>query len=75
MPPNRPENSWPSPLASPDASGLNAAATAMLEIRSASDFSTSSNCLPPTTDWVKAWLMARAKPFALMVSWSARSCN
>ena len=48
-------------------SGLNASLTAMSGERSASDFSTSSNCLPPVTDAANACVIARAKALALTV--------
>jgi len=47
---------------------LKACATARLDSLSAIDFSTSSNCLPPTVACVKALVMALANVLALMVS-------
>src|SRR5690348_14292813 len=51
-------NRLPSPPARSLASGLNAFVTAKLDSRNASDFNTSSNCLPPTTASLKALLIA-----------------
>src|SRR6185312_7058383 len=53
------------PVVSPLAIGLNACVTARPEMRSASDCSTVSNCLPPVVACVKARVMALAKPLAL----------
>jgi hypothetical protein len=39
--------------------------SAIFDIRSARPLSTVSSERPPMTDWVNAWLMARAKPLAL----------
>src|SRR5690606_36297851 len=62
------ENRLEMPLVRLAVSGLNAAVTARLETRSASVFSTSSNCLPPLTEDENACVIARAKPPALVVS-------
>ena len=59
----------------PLATGLNAAVTARLDSRSASDLSTSSNFLPPITDWLNARDMAPAKPLALIVSAAVRALD
>src|SRR6185312_590933 len=58
----------PSPPARFRASGRKACATAMLESRSASCLSTSSNFLPPTVASAKALLIVLAKLVALMPS-------
>src|SRR6185437_15817774 len=61
-------NRLPSPPARSFASGLNALVTARLDSRSASDFNTSSNCLPPTTASLNALLIALANCVALTPS-------
>src|SRR6478609_9356617 len=59
----------------PLATGLSACVTARLETRSVRLFITSSSCLPPEVDCVKAWLIARAKPLALTVRLLVRVCK
>src|SRR4051812_32653728 len=72
--PNNPLNKDESPPAMPLATGFNAAVTVRLDSRSASDLSTSSNCLPPLTDWLNARVIAPAKPLALTVRLAIRAC-
>src|SRR5579885_2284179 len=66
--PNRPPSA---PLSEPStslATGLNALVTAMFDSRSASCFSTSSNCLPPVVASLKAFAIALANCVALTPS-------
>src|SRR4051812_43697563 len=65
--PVSPDSRLEMPLVSDFSSGLKASRTARSEIRRASDFKTSSNCLPPVTEAENAWVIARAKPPALAV--------
>src|SRR4051812_42795231 len=65
--PVSPDSRLEIPLVSDFSSGLKARRTARSETRSASDFKTSSNCLPPVTEAENACVIARANPPALAV--------
>src|SRR4051794_32484779 len=65
--PVNPDSRLEMPVVSDFSSGLKARRTARSEMRNASDFKTSSNCLPPVTEAENACVIARANPPALAV--------
>ena len=67
-PDDEPPKMPPMPLNTPFSAGLSACAVAMLDSRNASDFSTSSSCLPPVVACTKALVIAPAKTVALTPS-------
>jgi hypothetical protein len=58
----------------PATAGVSAAVTEMPDSRSANDLSTSSNCLPPITDWLNAFDMPLANVAVLSVRLVRRTC-